>query len=234
MNPPATYRFSMPPKCFIPCPVPQCPYKSEFPATMRRHFRNCHPEDTIIIEEEGPLPRCPRCRLFQKDVGPKHQSSMDCQRAAANYSRRLDAQTQATAQQACFYVNGQELKSTTEFRYLGRILDNEDNDEAAVQRNIARARQKWGMIGRILSQNHTSPQAMASFYNAIIQSVLLYGSESWVLTQTMLRQLESFHHRCTRYITGRHICKLPDDTWECPNTAETLEQAGLWTISQYI
>ena len=114
------------------------------------------------------------------------------------------------------------------------MLTSTDNDEAAIECNIHRARQKWSMIGRILSTKHVSPRAMACFYKAIIQSVLLYGSKSWVLTRRTLQKLNSFHHCCARFITGRHIQENPDGTWTCPSTVETLEQAGLWTIQEYI
>ena len=35
---------------------------------------------------------------------------------------------------------------------------------------------------------------MANFYKVIVQTVLLYGSESWVLTQKMWKAIERFHN----------------------------------------
>jgi hypothetical protein len=43
-------------------------------------LRNRHLEDTIIIEDEGLLPRCTKCGFFQSIVGEKHQKSADCKR----------------------------------------------------------------------------------------------------------------------------------------------------------
>ena len=40
-------------------------------------------------------------------------------------------------------------------------------------------------------------------YQACVLSVLLYGSESWVLLRKHSRKLDSFHHRCIRIILGR-------------------------------
>ena len=65
------------------------------------------------------------------------------------------------------------------------------------------------------------------FYKAIIQSVLLYGAESWTLTGRMIRRLSSIHNRVARYITGRHIKELEDGTYYCPPTEEVLDAAGL-------
>jgi hypothetical protein len=52
-----------------------------------------------------------------------------------------------------------------------------------------------GRLGRILSNGKATPKAMASIYRAVLQVVLLYGSESWVLTNSMVQKtLQSFHH----------------------------------------
>jgi hypothetical protein len=74
---------------------------------------------------------------------------------------------------------------------------------------------------------------MSTFYKVIVQSVLLYGSESWVLTKYMVGKLNSFHHMCARFITGRHIQQIGEE-WIYPNTQETLQQANLLTIQEYI
>ena len=64
---------------------------------------------------------------------------------------------------------------------------------------------------------------MSIFYKVpvIVLKVLLYGSESWVLTDHIKRKLNSFHNICARFITGRHITKI-DDQWHYPETKQTL------------
>jgi hypothetical protein len=74
----------------------------------------------------------------------------------------------------------------------------------------------WGQIGRILVIGKADKEVMASIYKAVVQAVLLYGSESRVLTSGMLQKLDAFHHRCARYITGQHIRENPDGTWTYP------------------
>ncbi len=36
------------------------------------------------------------------------------------------------------------------------------------------------------------PRVAAKFYKAVVQSLLLYGSETWNLTETVLARLEGF------------------------------------------
>jgi len=117
---------------------------------------------------------------------------------------------------------------------LGRILDETDDDSYALQRQLARARTKWGRIASVLRSQGVKPRAMGYFYKAVVQTILLYGSETWVVTDFLLKQLRSFHSRVARYITGRHIRQNADGTWFHPPTDDVLEEAGLRTIDEYI
>jgi hypothetical protein len=45
---------------------------------MREHFQVRHIKDNVIIAEEGQLPCCTKCGIFQRNVGPGHQESQRC------------------------------------------------------------------------------------------------------------------------------------------------------------
>jgi hypothetical protein len=47
------------------------------------------------------------------------------------------------------------------------------------------------------------PTVAAKFYLAVVQAVLLYGSETWVTSPQVMAQLEGFHIRAWR-MTRRH------------------------------
>ena len=117
-----------------------------------------------------------------------------------------------------------------EFQYLGRILEKSDDDTPAALRQLQRAWAKWGLFNRILRSEGADPKSMGYFYKAIIQAVLLYGSESWTVPEFVLWQFRSFHSRVARYLTKRHIQQLLDGTWDCPATEEVLEAAGLFPL----
>ena len=40
------------------------------------------------------------------------------------------------------------------------------------------------------------------FYQAVVASVLLYGSESWAVWPSALREMEGFHVEAVRRLTG--------------------------------
>jgi len=93
----------------------------------------------------------------------------------------------ALATQTVFHVNNTSIENVTEFEYLGRMISANDHDELAVTARIKAARSKWMQLYRILSADGADCKTMAKFYLAIVQAVLLYGSESWVLTKRLLQ-----------------------------------------------
>jgi hypothetical protein len=76
-----TYEISMPIYNQVEqCPVPSCGAIIKSRHGMRRHFMYRHYYDTIIITEEGPLPRCELCGMFctQLSLTGSHQESQIC------------------------------------------------------------------------------------------------------------------------------------------------------------
>ena len=217
------------------CPVVNCPFGAVLFGGMRKHFRARHIRDTIIVEEEGRLPRCVGCGLFQRNVGAKHQQTADCIRwTKIRKDREADKVNKETIAETVFYVQGVPIEIVSEFKYLGRVVKNNDDDWSAVNQNVKKATATWGRVCKILSKEGANPKAMATVYKAVVQAVLLYGSESWVLSLTMEKKLQSFHRRCARYITGQHIRQNPDESWTCPSSSSVLLKAGLWSIQEYI
>ena len=50
------------------------------------------------------------------------------------------------------------------------------------------------MLSRLLERNGVPPKARGMFYQAVVQSVLLYGCETWTINDQMMKALEGFHH----------------------------------------
>ena len=114
-----------------------------------------------------------------------------------------------------FNVGGVEIRNSQQFKYLGRILDSGDNDNHAALRQLTRAREKWGCIGKELQCEGANPRVMGYFNKAIVQAILLYGSESWTVSDNIICQFRSFHAHVARFLTQRHIIKQREDgTWD--------------------
>ena len=59
------------------------------------------------------------------------------------------------------------------------------------------------------------------------QALLLFGAETWVLTQCMEQALGSFQSRFARRITRKHTGQGTDGSWDYPPLAEAMGGAGL-------
>jgi hypothetical protein len=121
------------------------------------------------------------------------------------------------------------------FRYLGRILAQDDDDVRAVRHHIKKARGIWARVGQVLMTDNTPPKVSAKFYKAIMQSVLLYGSKTWNLTTTALAWLEGFHICAAYRMAEKHKPKKgPHHGWVYPWSSDVLQECGMATILHYI
>ncbi len=69
----------------------------------------------------------------------------------------------------------------------------------------------------------------------MVQAVLLYGSETWVLSPTALARLEGFHIRAAYWMAKQHKpCRGPGNQWIYPKSGDALKECGLRTIGEYI
>jgi hypothetical protein len=177
----------------IQCPHPGCPGMLSSPYMLRRHFRDLHPKDTVEIPREGNCPRCERCTMQCNPRYPRHIHTQVCLLGTERQTQRDSAVLAALALRKLFHVEGEVLEKVDLFRYLGRILAQDADDVRAVRQQIKKARGIWARVGQVLMTDNTPPQVSAKFYKAVMQSVLLYGSETWNITTTALARLEGFH-----------------------------------------
>ena len=100
------------------------------------------------------------------------------------------------------------------FKFLGRLIDRSDDDWPAVLRNIRKARQVWGRLGNLLWREGAEPEVSGKFYRAVVQAVLLFGAETWVLMETMMQQLEGAHVSFLRQVTRKQETRRRDGSWQ--------------------
>ena len=77
-------------------------------------------------------------------------------------------------------------------------------------------------------------KAQSIMYKAIVQAVLLYGREIWVVTYSMMIVLEGFNHRIARQIAGMTVNKDNGGEWERALLDAALDTRGLWKIREYV
>ena len=162
------------------CLVEGCPGVSATRAAMRVHLVHRHVHDTVVILEEGnlPLPWCPRFNLqvSRKALNGRHLETSQCRTGTEQKRQRLaEAELEITSEKA-FHTYGTKMRAMTEFKYLGRVLTNTDDDWPALAGNIRKVRASWGKLAKILGREGADLKVTRSFYTAVTQQVLLFGA----------------------------------------------------------
>ena len=99
---------------------------------------------------------------------------------------------------------------------------------------MRKARKIWTRMTRILVREGSDPSISGLFFNAVVQEVLLFGSETWILTPHIERALGSFQQRVVRRISGRQPSWRGKGRWGYPPLASAMEEAGFEEIRVYI
>ena len=64
------------------------------------------------------------------------------------------------------------------------------------------------------------------FYRVVVQVVLLFGSETWVLSAAILNKLEGVNVDFLRQVTGIKAQRLGDETWTKEGPDRVHQAAG--------
>jgi len=186
---PVDYLVSKPDrKADIQCPVETCGVVMAGGwYGLRRHFFFRHHTCTLTIIEEEELPACERCSFQCPLPHGRHQASGLCQAGYDRCNRRTTTQAIILNRDFApeFTAGGTNLENVMDFKYLGRWMSADDSNTTAVVQNLKKARQRWGQLCRLLTRKHANRRVMGLFYKAMVQAVLLYGAETWNLTQPL-------------------------------------------------
>ena len=101
----------------------------------------------------------------------------------------------------------------TFFKYLGRLISATDDNWTAVMRNFAREKKVWSRMLHILSREGATLRASRFFFKAVIQVVLLFGAETWVVTACMGKALGGFQNQVVRRLTGQLLRRTTYGKW---------------------
>ena len=96
-----------------------------------------------------------------------------------------------------FLEYGTTLMEVSSFRYLGLTLPSTDDDWTAVEWNLWRTRVKWGRLANILGREGADKTTLGRLYVSVLHTVILFGSETWVLTLPLEKASRGF-------TTGKH------------------------------
>jgi len=91
---------------------------------------------------------------------------------------------------------------TRKFRYLGAHITTELNEDDEIQIRINKAKAQMGLLRHFFDCNDVDRKVKYWVYAAGPLNTLLWGCESWNLTERNLKRLSSFHHKAIKRILG--------------------------------
>ena len=95
---------------------------------------------------------------------------------------------------------GEDIEDVEEFIYLGSTMAADGSSDADVKARLAKARQAFRTLRNFWKNANISQQTKLRIFKTNVLSTLLYGSESWKITQAIKNKLEVFQRKCLRSI----------------------------------
>ena len=129
---------------------------------------------------------------------PRYHNVLDGSRAQAPPSSRHH---QVCSSSDGFGAQYLVLENVYTFNYLVKIISIYDSNWPMVDQNLQRAWRKWGRFSHLVCQEGDDTRKSGIFY-AVVQSVLIFGSESWVVAPCILWDMRSIHNWVMQWISG--------------------------------
>jgi hypothetical protein len=99
-------------------------------------------------------------------------------------------------------IEGEQLKQTHQFKYLGMDFDRGAIKETAINERISKYSANVGLLYPLLKDKHIPTTCKVAIYISVLRPVLLYGCESWTLTSKFKSKVQAAEMRVLRLIKG--------------------------------
>ena len=120
-----------------------------------------------------------------------------------------------------------ELPETTAFKYLGTMIDQDGGCGAEIARRIGVAWDRWRDLTGVLCDKKVPTKLKVLLYKTSIKPTLMYGCETWPVTQRMEDRMDATEMRMLRHIYGISYEDHVENT-------EIRRQAGVKEMSSYM
>ena len=95
-------------------------------------------------------------------------------------------------------MNSNDIQSVSQFTYLGSSVTDDNRTDAEKKIRFGKAAGAVNKLRKIWNNRSFSIQVKMRLYNSII--VVLYGADTWAVTKTMEKRMDSFDSRNLRRI----------------------------------
>jgi hypothetical protein len=106
-------------------------------------------------------------------------------------------------------VDGGTVSFSQKFKYLGSYIADNLKDDAECDSRISAASKAFGALKKqFFNVRGVETRAKKHAYEALVLSLLFYGSECWVLSEHIKHKILMFHRRCIRFMCGISISSM--------------------------
>jgi hypothetical protein len=118
-----------------------------------------------------------------------------------NFSKTEELRVNTKSQHSIMLAN-KAIRRVHDFtyRYLGSNVSEDGGTCKDVETRIQKARGAFTRLRKICLAHYVNKDTKLKLFNVYVQSVLLYGCQTWLVTCEIQRKLQSFVNRCLRYI----------------------------------
>ena len=78
---------------------------------------------------------------------------------------------------------------------------------------LSKARKKLAWLSRILVREGGNVRVSGTFFKAVIQAILIFGSKTWEMIPPMVLTLGVFQHRVAQRIMGKQPPRIQERSW---------------------
>ena len=89
-------------------------------------------------------------------------------------------------------LNGEDIKRSSDFYYLGSIVAEDGRARADVSVRIQKARGSFSRLRKVWVSTSIRKDTKIGIFNGCMKSVLLYGCETWLVTSEIRCKIQAF------------------------------------------
>lgn len=128
------------------------------------------------------------------------------------------------------------IEQVQQFKYLGVVLDDKGKQDLDIKERIEKATKAYySMCSTIIKKKEISKKTKMLVYKTIFQPILLFGSETWTMSNNMksrVQAVEMKYLRAVKGVTRRDHIRNQEvrEELEVKSAMETVEerQLGWW------
>ncbi|VDO52830.1 unnamed protein product [Schistosoma margrebowiei] len=97
-------------------------------------------------------------------------------------------------------IDGEDLEDVKTFTYFGSIIDERGGYDADMKARIGKARAAYLQLRNIWNSKQLSTNTKVRIFNTNVETVLLYGAETWRTKKAIIQKIQVFINSCLRKI----------------------------------